>query len=123
MTYNGKELAAIVKLGLAMAQTDGHVDQTELKTITSELVNFGINRDNATAILATSASMEVANAIATLTIMTPEQKKYATGYLAAIMVADGEIADSEVKLWQLICTLASFPTMNINEALSFWTSH
>lgn len=123
MTYNGKELAALVKLGLAMAQADGHVDQIEQVAIASELRGFGINESNASAIIATAAVMDAAEAIATLAVMSTEQKKYATGYLAAIMASDGEIADSEVNMWQLICTLASFPTMNVHEALKFWTSH
>lgn len=123
MTYNGKELAALVKLGLAMAQADGHVDNIEHVAIASELKSFGINGDNAPSILAASAAMDASDAIATLAIMSNEQKKYATGYLAAIMAADGRIEDAEVKMWQLICTLASFPTMNVHEALSFWTSH
>lgn len=123
MNYNGKQLAALVKLGLAMAQADCHVDDVEQEAIASELKNFGVDVSDCAVILANAATMSAADAIGTLASMTLEQKKYATGYLAVIMAADGEIADSEVKLWQLISTLASFPTMNIQEALAFWTSH
>ena len=123
MTYSGKELAALVKLGLAMAQADGHVDDVEQYAIASELKNFGINGTNAPAILAAAAVMDASDAMSVVASMNNEQKKYACGYLAAIMAADGEISDSEVKLWQLICTLGSFPTMNIGDALKFWTSH
>ena len=123
MTYNGQQLAALVKLGLAMAQADGHVDQIEQVAIASELRSFGIDETNAAAILASAALMDAAEAIGIMANLTVEQKKYATGYLAAIMAADGEIADAEVKLWQLVGTLASFPTMNIQEALTFWTHH
>uniref|UniRef100_A0AB33ISH1 Co-chaperone DjlA N-terminal domain-containing protein n=1 Tax=Prevotella sp. GTC17254 TaxID=3236794 RepID=A0AB33ISH1_9BACT len=123
MTYNGKELAALIKLGIAMAQADGHVDKIEQIAIASELKNFGVNDANAPSLLAAAAIMNVSDAFGTVTAMDDEQKKYACGYLAAIMVADGEIADSEVKLWQLVCTLGSFPTMNISEALTFWTNH
>lgn len=123
MNYNGKELAALVKLGLAMAQADGHVSETEKLAIAAELTNFGVQGTSAQAIIAGAALIDAADALATLAVMNDSQKKYATGYLAAIMAADGEIADSEVKMWQLICTLAGFPTMNINEALSFWTNH
>lgn len=123
MNYNGKELAALVKLGVAMANADGHVDEIEQVAIASELSSFGVDSSNASTILAAAAVMDAADAISTLAIMTTEQKKYATGYLAAIMASDGVIADAEVKMWQLICTLASFPSMNIQEALSFWTSH
>lgn len=123
MTYSGIQLSALVKLGLAMAQADGNVDQNEQKAIAFELCNFGIDASKAPTILAAAAAMDATDALVTIAGMTAEQKKYATGYLAAIMAADGNISDSEVKLWQLICTLASFPTMTIREALNFWTNH
>lgn len=123
MTYNGIQLSALVKLGLAMAQADGHVDQNEQAAIAYELCNFGVDKGNAAVILAGAAAMDATDSLATIASMTTEQKKYATGYLAAIMAADGDISDAEVKLWQLICTLASFPTMTIQEALHFWRNH
>lgn len=123
MTYSGNELTALVKLGLAMAEADGHVDQVEHVAIASELRSFGVNESSVSAIIAKAAIMDAAEAIATLAVMTTEQKKYATGYLAAIMASDGEIAESEISLWQLVCTLASFPTMTIHEALRFWTNN
>ncbi len=123
MTYSGIQLSALVKLGLAMAQADGHVAQNEQAAIAYELCNFGVNSSNAPTILAGAAAMDAADALTTVAGMTTEQKKYATGYLAAIMAADGEIADAEVKMWQLISSLAGFPTMTIHEALTFWNNN
>lgn len=123
MTYTGKELAALVRLGYAMAQADGHVDDIEQFAIASELTNFGVDESNAGALIASAATMDAAAALTTIAAMSNEQKKYATGYFAAIMAADGEIADAEVKMWQLICTLANFPGMTIIQALDFWRSH
>ena len=39
------------------------------------------------------------------------------------MAADGEIADSEVKLWSLITMLCGLPEMSLGEALSFWSNN
>lgn len=123
MTYSGKELSALVKLGIAMAQADGHVDEVEQLAIASELKEFGVVGEKSSIIIAGAAVMNNAEALATIAAMNDEQKKYATGYLAAVMAADGVLDDAEIKLWQLICTLGGCPTMNVNEALSFWTSH
>lgn len=123
MTFKGNELASLVKLGLAMAHADGHVDNIEQYAIASELKGFGIDSTNAHSILAVAAVMDHVDAISTVAMMNNEQKKYACGYLAAIMAADGEIADSEIKMWQLICTLGNFPTMHVTDALTFWTRH
>lgn len=123
MIYNGKELAALIKLGIAMAQSDGHIDQIEELAIASELNNFGVDKEDAPSLLATAATMQFTDALGTIAMMNIEQKRYACGHLAAIMAADGIIADTEVKLWQLVCTLADFPTMNIREALIFWKNN
>ena len=123
MTLNGKQLAALVKMGVAMAMADGKVEEVEKVAIAFELVKFGVTSNDAAIIINNSQQMDASDAIATLSCMTTEQKKYATGYLAAIMASDHDIDPSEVKLWQVICTLSSFPTMNIRDALSFWNEH
>lgn len=39
------------------------------------------------------------------------------------MLSDGDIDDSELKLWKLTCALANFPTMTIGEAIEFWRNN
>ena len=123
MTFNGKQLAALVKMGISMAAADGKFADEEKAAIVFELAQFGVSADQAQGLLLVAQAMDASEALSVLSSMTNEQKKYATGYLAVIMASDGEIADSEVKMWQLICTLSSFPTMNIGEALNFWRQH
>ena len=123
MEFNGKQLSALVKLGIAMAAADGRIADEENVAISFELAKFGVSVDEAGDLLATAQAMSPADALITISALNNEQKKYATGYLAAIMAADGEIADSEVKLWQLICTLGGFPSMNIRDALLFWKNN
>lgn len=123
MILNGKQLSALVKMGVAMAMADGKVEEVEKAAIAFELVKFGVKGNDAAVIISNSQIMDASDAIATLSNMTNEQKKYATGYLAAIMASDGDVDPSEVKLWQVICTLSSFPTMNIHEALLFWNNN
>ena len=123
MTYSGLELAALVKMGIAMAAADGKFAEEERIAIVMELAAFGVSQSEVEGLLRASRSMDASQAFGILASMTTEQKKYATGYLAAIMASDGDIADPEVKMWQLICTLGSFPSMNAHEALTFWRSH
>ena len=85
MTLNGKQLAALVKMGVAMAMADGKVEEVEKVAIAFELVKFGVTSNDAAIIINNSQQMDASDAIATLSCMTTEQKKYATGYLAAIM--------------------------------------
>lgn len=123
MTYNGKELAAMLNLGIAMAQADGHFAESEQEAIAIELVKFGVSADQLPAILAASTLMSGAEAISTLSAMSDSQKKYACGYFAVIMAVDGDIKKSELEMWRLICTLGKFPEMNVHEALTFWNNN
>ena len=123
MKYTGEQLAALTKMGIAMTLADGKVTEEEKLAVSMELVSFGVQQLDGVIILSNAESMDYGVALAILSSMSDEQKKYATGYLATIMAIDGDVDDSEVKLWQLICTLGGFPIMNISEALSFWASH
>lgn len=123
MTYNGLEMAAIVKLAQAMIAADGKIDDKEVRAMSVELLKFGVTHSSLQTIVATSQAMEYSHAVGIVSAMNEEQKKYVTGFLAFIMAIDGEIADSEIELWRLISTFAELPTMSISEATDFWRNH
>lgn len=123
MEYKGIELSAIVKLANAMVMTDGKVANEEIAAMSIELAKFGVDENAAKSIIGAADAMEYGHAVAVVAAMNLEQKKYVTGYLAFIMAADGEIAASEVSMWQLLSTLAQLPTMTVAEALLFWNNH
>lgn len=123
MKYTGIELSAIVKLANAMVMADGKVANEEIAAMSIELAKFGVDENAAKSIIGAADAMEYGHAVAVVAAMNLEQKKYVTGYLAFIMVADGEIAATEVSMWQLLSTLAQLPTMTVAEALLFWNNH
>lgn len=123
MEYKGIELSAIVKLANAMVMADGKVANEEIAAMSIELAKFGVDENAAKSIIGAADAMEYGHAVAVVAAMNLEQKKYVTGYLAFIMAADGEIATSEVSMWQLLSTLAQLPTMTVAEALLFWNNH
>lgn len=123
MQFNGLELSAIVKLAKAMVAVDGKVEKSELSVMALEMVKFGVNPDAGMDFWNLADALDFGHAIAVISAMNQEQKKYVTGYLATIMAADGKIADSEVTLWRLISTLANLPAMNIGEAITFWKNN
>ena len=123
MKYTGIELSAIVKLAKAMIMADGKVANEEIAAMSIELAKFGVDENAAKSIIGAADAMEYGHAVAVVAAMNLEQKKYVTGYLAFIMAADGEIAATEVSMWQLLSTLAQLPTMTVAEALLFWNNH
>ena len=123
MKYTGIELSAIVKLANAMVMADGKVANEEIAAMSIELAKFGVDEKAAKSIIRAADAMGYGHAVAVVAAMNLEQKKYVTGYLAFIMAADGEIAATEVSMWQLLSTLAQLPTMTVAEALLFWNNH
>ena len=123
MKYTGIELSAIVKLANAMVMADGKVANEEIAAMSIELAKFGVDENAAKSIIGAADAMEYGHAVAVVAAMNLEQKKYVTGYLAFIMAADGEIAATEVSMWQLLSTLAQLPTMTVAEARLVWNNH
>ena len=123
MEFMGKELAALLKMGLTMAAADGKFADEEKAAITLGMAEFGLDAAAIKAHLVIAEAMEPVQALSILAAMNTSQQKFATGFLATVMVSDGDIDDSEVKLWQLVCTLCGFPTMSIAEAVDFWRTH
>lgn len=125
MQFSGNEMAALLKAAKMMALADGVMTNDEKEVMKADLKSFGVEIDTlqSVAIEAAANRMDGAEVIKVLSSMSNEQKKYACGYLAAVMAADGEIADKETELWSLISLLAGFPTMSVGEAILFWNNH
>jgi uncharacterized membrane protein YebE (DUF533 family) len=122
MQFNQLQLAAMVKAGKTMALADGKIEENELLVITSGLKKFGVSKRDFDAILELSEIVNPTDMLSILSKMGNEQKKYVCGYLAAIMASDGDVDDSEVKLWCFISQLAGFPEMTLAEAGAFWVN-
>lgn len=123
MEFNGLELSAMVNLATAMAKADGHIADTEKTAIANELINFGVGHDEIDPILKRAFVMSNRDAVTVVSLMNENQKKYVAAFLAVIIVADGEIEDSEIKMWTLISALCELPTMSIAEGLKFWRTN
>lgn len=117
MTFTKKEMSAIAKLAVAMANADGKVEKNELTYIALEMVRFGVKDSD--SILEEAAGMEASTALAIVSNMTTEEKKYVTAYLGALMASDGNIDNKELALWKLVSTLCELPTMSVEEAVNY----
>ncbi len=125
MTFSGKEMAALLRAAKMMALADGTMTSDEKDVMIADLKCFGVQIDTLQSVVIEKQAdeMDGAEVIKTLSNLNLEQKKYACGYLAAVMTADGDIAKKETDLWSLISLLASFPTMSIAEAIAYWQTH
>ena len=118
MTFNGKELIAIIKMAKAMVEADGKIEPSEVTMMVVELARFGVPKNQLKILLEASDNMEVSQALVLINEMDEERKKYVASYLGVIMVSDGDVNEQELVLWNLVTTLCSLPEMNITEAIN-----
>lgn len=118
MRFNGLEISAITKLAKAMVLADGKVKNIEIAVMTKELARFGVQESQLQSLLAAGDAMEMTQAMAVVSTLDYERKKYVSAYLGTIMAADLDIDDTEMALWRLVSTLCELPTMNAQEAVS-----
>ena len=118
MTFNGKELIAIIKMAKAMVKADGKIEPSELSVMTVELARFGVPENQLKTLLKALDNMETSQALVLINEMDEERKKYVASYLGVIMVSDGDVNEQELILWNLVSTLCSLPEMNITEAIN-----
>lgn len=119
MTFTNEELSAILKLANAMVNADGRIAKEELSMIFHELARFGVDQNKSNLLAEIGENMTNADACQIVSRMTPYEKKYVTAYLGTLICIDGDINDTEQKLWSLISLLCGLPEMSIADAIKF----
>ncbi|MBQ9585501.1 MAG: TerB family tellurite resistance protein [Muribaculaceae bacterium] len=122
MKFTGEELAAVLKMAVAMIGADGRSDEKEMEVVREELTRFGTSPQQMLDLTKDAQMMEFERAVGIISKFDIERKKYVSSYLAVIMIADGKIDDKEVALWQLVSLLCGFPEMDLNQAVDFMNS-
>lgn len=117
--FSQKEMAAIIAVAKAMALADGNLDKREISMMSKEALRFGIVPDDFMILLRKSDSMEPEETFAVIAEMNEAQKRYVTAYLGTMMAVDGNINDSEMKLWKFVSLICRLPTMTIVNAIEY----
>lgn len=123
MQFSHLELSAIVKAAQGMIASDGRVDDSETKILAHEIANFGVQPDQLKSMIEIATAMEPSLMLSVLGAMNDSQKRYVCGFLASIMIVDGDIDDAEMKFWKMVSTFIGCPTMSLEEALKYWSNN
>ena len=123
MQLSHKQLAAILKIGKVMVAADGVMKKEEMAIVLNELVKFDVPHTHVPMLLESSDEMTTSTMLDIFSNLDTETQKHICGYLAAIMIADGDVNDKELMVWKVTCSLCNFPTMTIGEALTFWKNN
>ena len=123
MQFNGAQLAAILKAAQLMSMADGKIENSEVEFIASEFSSFNVDRDQFKLIVKAADEMEAEDMVKFLSSLDGTQKKYVCGFLAVIVIADKDIDEAEIKMWQMLCTMCKFPEMTVKEAMEFYANN
>jgi len=123
MNFKGIELTAMLSAGMFLSNADGHVADEEKEILVRELKSFNVTDEEARLYLSVAIDMSVEYTVQVLKEMSSDAKKYACGYLGAVMLCDGNVDDSEMEAWRAFSGACDFPTMTLGEALEFWKNN
>ena len=113
MIFTNQELGAILKVATIIAGVDGNVAEEEKVLMAVELMRF-IGKE--------AANLNLTEACVIISKMTNDEKKYVTAYFGTMICADGNIEESELKVWSLISSICNLPKMSIDEAIEIITN-
>ncbi len=117
MIFTNQEMAAILKMAQVIANADGKVAREEMSLMALELARFGVSTEKGKLILSISHNLEASEAVAIISRMNPEEKKYVTAYLGTMICVDGNIDNKELLLWAGISEICNLPQMSIKDAI------
>jgi tellurite resistance protein len=123
MNLKGIELTAILSAGMFLSNADGRLDDSEKEILIKELGSFNVTEDEAELYLKVAIDLSVEQTVEILKAMSDEAKKYACGYLGAVMICDGDVDDKEMEAWRAFSGACDFPTMTLGEAIEFWRNN
>lgn len=119
MTFTSLEFTAIAKMAKTMALADGVIQDQEILITIREFARFGVSSEQVKVLLDNADEMEPVVAIAIISKMTEEEKRYVAAFLGAIIAIDGDINQEELKIWRIVSTFCELPTMSIADAISY----
>ena len=91
MTFTSLEFTAIAKMAKTMALADGVIQDQEILITIREFARFGVSSEQVKVLLDNADEMEPVVAIAIISKMTEEAKRYVAAFLGAIIAIDGDI--------------------------------
>lgn len=119
MYFSYEEKRAVYCIAKAMVLADNNINKNEMQVLVGEMVRMGCSQEELIKIEQNNSSIKPTTALARISEMSSEKKRYICAFLGALMVVDGEVDDSEKKLWGLVSTFCEFPEMTVGEAVQY----
>ncbi len=122
MTFTDLEKVAIIKAAELIANADHDEDFLEGLVAFTQASVWGIGEEDVDKYDEIENEMEYHEMVKILSKLDTKQKKYASGFWAAIVIADDEKEDSEIAVWEVLHTMCGFPQTDLEKAAKYWES-
>ncbi len=119
MYFSYDEKRAVYCIAKAMVLADNNVDRNEMQVLVQEMRRMGCSQDELIQIEESNSSIKPTVALARISEMSSEKKRYVCAFLGAMMIVDGDVDESEKKLWGLVSAFCEFPEMTVGEAVKY----
>lgn len=119
MYFSYDEKRAVYCIAKAMVLADNNVDRNEMQVLVQEMRRMGCSQDELIQIEESNSSIKPTVALARISEMSSEKKRYVCAFLGAMMIVDGDVDESEKKLWGLVSAFCDFPEMTVGEAVKY----
>lgn len=90
-----------------------------MQVLVQEMRRMGCSQDELIQIEESNSSIKPTVALARISEMSSEKKRYVCAFLGAMMIVDGDVDESEKKLWGLVSAFCEFPEMTVGEAVKY----
>ncbi len=115
LNFSLRELLAITKLGLMMAAADGDIAESEIRSLSAELLQISLGR-NVENLRRECVSFPHEEAESIVKSMSFRQKQYVTAFLITIIFADRNLHNGERLYLQILTNKCGLPAMSAKEA-------
>lgn len=122
MKFTKLQLAAVYKLGQLMALADGRIDEAEKQHLIYTFSKLAIANGykDFSVISQCASAMEDADVVPAIIGLENEQKAYVVAFMGVLVAIDGDIAEKEMQLYQLVCKMCGLTPVSLATCLDVW---
>lgn len=110
--FTSEQKAAIVRISFFIISADGKIEDSEMDFSFAMWQLSGITEQD----IALARQMTGLEACNIVTQMNEEDKAFVCALLGCTIVADGQAAEQEIRVWNTLTEICDLPTMNLEQA-------
>jgi uncharacterized tellurite resistance protein B-like protein len=110
--FTSEQKAAIVRISFFIISADGKIEDSEMDFSFAMWQLSGITEQD----IALARQMTGLEACNIVTQMNDDDKAFVCALLGCTIVADGEAAEQEIRVWNTLSEICNLPAMNLQDA-------